>query len=78
MTKKKILVQFEMEIDEEDLAKLMPRVVNEDGSINVYASLLGPLGDGIVKVIQDVTPTFSFGPFGMLDKDANAGKMIEV
>lgn len=78
MTKKKILVQFEMEIDEKDLEKLMPKVLLEDGAVDVHASLLGPLGDGIVKVIQDVTPTFSFGPFGVLDKEVNAGKTIEV
>ena len=78
MANKRLLVQFEMEIDEKDLDNLLPNVFMEDGTVNVHASLLGPLGDGICRIISEVTPTFKFGPFGILDRDENAGKMIEV
>ena len=77
MANKRILVQFEMEIDETDLDKLLPKVITEDG-IDPYASLLGPLGDGILNVIRSAAPIFSFGPFSMLDMDENAEKLKEM
>ena len=82
MAKKRVLVQFEMEIDESDLAKLMSDAIRaEDGkvvSIDPHASMLGPLGDGIVAVVREVTDTFSFGPYGVLDMDENAEKLKEM
>ena len=79
MGKKRVLVQFEMEIDEADLEKLMPDVIRvEDGeivSIDPHASMLGSLGDGIVATVRKVTDTFIFGPYGVLDTDENAGRL---
>jgi hypothetical protein len=82
MGKKRVLVQFEMEIDEADLAKLMPNAIQvEDGvivSIDPHASMLGSLGDGIVATVREVTDTFSFGPYGVLDMDENAEGLAHV
>jgi hypothetical protein len=70
-------MQFEMEIDETDLDKLLPKVITEDG-IDPYASILGPLGDGIIGIVRSAAPIFSFGPFCVLDMDENAEKLKEM
>jgi hypothetical protein len=79
MAEKRVLVQFEVEMDEADLAKLMPNAIKiEDGrvvSIDPHASMYGPLGDGIVAIVRGVTDTFSFGPYGILDVEENAERL---
>ena len=79
MAKKRVLVAFELEIDESDFDKLMPHALGiEDGklvSINMDASCLGPLGDGIFDILRSASSDFSFGPYGVLDMDENAEQL---
>ena len=68
MNDRRIEVRFELGISDDSFEKLMPCVI-KGGMIDPGASLLGPLGDGIVDFIKTVTPTFSFGPYGVIDLD---------
>jgi hypothetical protein len=69
MSDRRIEVRFELGISDDVFEILMPHVIKDGMIIDPEASIIGPLGDAIVNFIKTVTPTFSFGPYGVIDLD---------